>query len=372
MRDLDQMAAGVRQVAGGGCWPTPEQLRQFEDRRRARRRRVTVSTLLAVLVLAGAIAFPAVVAARSRTATAIAAVPVSPLPGTLYYLSPGYDSRTGVLADQLTLYSRTGDGPPRVVGTFPASDGRMFEMTVTVSPDGRRLAWVEGADSVSYLYTSMIDGSGRHWIAGISGGPDPLCSRPVWTPDSRQIIYPEGDGLSDIVDVVGTGGVQRLKVPWRCDNAMLPDGQHVAWSDYPTNDPTVAHSSIVVGDIGTGGIREYLIPHNVSRLVAISPDTRHAVVVRYPNGGAVPGTRFDQVGWHEGSTLVDVRTGNLLPSPVPGDIIEATYQKDGTLLLRYVDRNQLWVSLVDARGAIVARSAETDALTQDDLIGYVH
>jgi hypothetical protein len=361
MRDIDQMAAGVRRVAGGTCWPAPEHLRQLEERRHALRRRVTVSALLAVIVLAGAIAFPAIVTARSRAATVPVGTPVRTLPGTLYYLSPGHDLKTLLLADHVTLYSRTGSEPPRVLGTFPTDGSQLFEMTVTVSPDGRRLAWTDGND----LYTSMIDGSGRHAIAP-AGAPG--CA-PSWTPDSR-LVYPDTSLGEEVINVDGTGA-QFLKVPFRCDKTLLADGQRMAWSDIQTDDSGRPLSfSIVIGDIGTGKTQDYPVHHAITQLVAISPDARHAVV-ELPATDAVAARDHEYPVRHQNGALVDLRTGSLLPSPVPGDIVDAFYQKDGTLLLRYVEADQYCVGLIGARGTLVARTAETGTLTQDSLIAYV-
>lgn len=354
---------------------------------------------LGVAVLAVGLAISAVACTQqtgSPTAhgTAPAATPTAPRPtvsesaspshtvpslsGTVYYLSPGHTGTT--FADKVTLYSRRGSEAPKQLGTFSADGGRIFEMTVTVSPDGRRLAWL---DSHHQLVTSTVSGSDNRVLS--PNVPTALCALPIWTPDSKQIIFPGSvDGFAQIVNVDGTG-MRQVKTPYPCSHVSLQDGKRLAWTTYEGVSPG-QKPNLVIGNLSTGETQRFRLQQDVFKLVTISPDAKRAVVVITPpsSGGNGPGAATPDpaevakqqryASYPERRTdgdLIDVTTGALLPAPVPGDIIDAAFQQDGTLFLRSVEAGTYWVSLLSTDGTVLARTAEPADYSKYGMLAYV-
>jgi TolB protein len=368
LSDIEQLASGVRRaaVARGHDRPTAQQVRHLADRRHRRRSVLAATVAAAVVLLAVAAAVPAV-AGRGRVTEPGTRSWGPGLPGTLYYLTPGIAGPWGQVVDTVTLSSRTGSAPPVVLGTYATHASQLFEITLTVSPDGRRLAW---ADPTGAIITSLVDGSGQREIATSQTAlsePDPqMCARPMWTADSTHLVYSNGPSLDNIVNRDGTGD-HVTALPRACDLALLSDGQHAAWTRPGT---TIEDNFIVVTDLNTGAVVEHQTSLNVTQLVAISPDARRAVVALFPEG---PGFTIGQPkkrGVNNG-VLLDVDSGQQIPTPVPGRITAAIFQPDGTLLLRTVYQGTSTLSLVRPDGTITTHITEPPDLARDSVIAYV-
>jgi len=289
---------------------------------------------------------------------------------TVYYLSPGHVRGSTVFHDTVTLVSRRGADPPERLGTFKADGARSFEMTVTVSPDGSRVAWLSNTHE---LVTSKVDGSDRRTLA--AGLPTPTCFRPIWTPDSNQIIFPGTlNGPAQIINVNGTAR-KSLRTPYPCWHVSLHDGKRLAWIAY---DEAGLKEYLFIADMDSGAERRFPLQRRASRVVTISPDGLRAMVILTPpdqGEGDTPTDRQKRYATYpersSDGTLLDVVHGTPLPAPAPGDIIEAAYQKDGTLLLRTVDNGTYWVTLLTADGTVAAKTAEPTELHQYILLAYV-
>jgi Tol biopolymer transport system component len=95
------------------------------------------------------------------------------------------------------LYYRSVSKEPQVVRTFiPPPEKGSFRFvgggnvgTVTISPDGRMLAFsAQGADGIQALYVRALDSPTPRLLAGTAGA-----GMPFWSPDSRSIgFYAEG------------------------------------------------------------------------------------------------------------------------------------------------------------------------------------
>ncbi len=87
---------------------------------------------------------------------------------------------------------------------IPAPDKGSFNIYLTLSPDGRKLAYVaDGADGRSRLWIRNIDSLESRPLAGTEGAASPF-----WSPDSRFIAFGDGSKVKRI-DVSG-GPVQTV------------------------------------------------------------------------------------------------------------------------------------------------------------------
>ncbi len=309
-------------------------------------------------------ALPTKASSASPTATA----GISELPGTVFYLSPGLSRETGTFTDKVTLFARKGNEAPRKLGTFVAGGDRLLEITLTVSPDGSHAAWLAAGGQ---LMISEVDGTNTRILASSAGIA--LCARPIWTQDSQRVIFGElSDGPAQIVNIDGTDR-KPVKTPYPCNHVSLLDGKRLAWSRNEGDKPYV-----MVGDMTSGTTERFLASKSIVEVVAISPDASRAVVNPDPPSAPEGTPQTDQQKRFEtyperaiNGVLIDIATGTALPAPVPGDIIAAEYQKDGSLLLRTVVEGKFWLTIVNGKGEVLAKTAETAELTKHNYLRYV-
>lgn len=103
--------------------------------------------------------------------------------------------------------------------------------TPTWSRDGRKIAFTRSqANLETDLYVMNADGSGVQQLTNLPG----FLTQPVWSPDSRTILFVHADsGVAHLWKVNADGtGVQRLPTSTRAENASWsPDGTRIAFDD---------------------------------------------------------------------------------------------------------------------------------------------
>jgi hypothetical protein len=149
--------------------------RVLHTSRRLGLQRAMTASAAAVVVLAGAVGIAFAVApdlAPPVPATSSSASPPAPsnvqtpsrapsetekvIAGTRWYL--------GHTKSEYVIHAVTG-GQDTVKAHIPGADGSCVAQTVTVSPGGRRLAWVEGSDDVNgTLKVAALDGTHQQSI----------------------------------------------------------------------------------------------------------------------------------------------------------------------------------------------------------------
>ena len=156
-----------------------------------------------------------------------ATTPASPSSSRLKWLWP---TAAGVLflialglAGYVFLRSKPAAPAETLRFQIPASDKSSFNIYLSLSPDGRKLAYVaNGADGQSHLWIRNMDSLESRSLPGTEGAVSPF-----WSPDSRFIAFGVGNKLKRI-DASG-GPVQtvcELQVPpgvgfWGQDGFMI-------------------------------------------------------------------------------------------------------------------------------------------------------
>ncbi|GIH94540.1 PD40 domain-containing protein [Planobispora siamensis] len=255
-----------------------------------------------------ALAAGAALAVTTAAVPAQAAAP-APLTGKGVYLSYGNDIR--VLSGGRTLWT---------------ARGASFTGQFSASPDGRKVAWIDGKGR---LHVSGLDGGKAtdKIIAkgAAAGGP---CMTPAWSADSRRIAFPlAGSAERTTVAVVGAGGrgLGRL--------GTTPGPCHLTWSADGRTLAGYAGDTAGVHLLDTGSRVSRKVPgvKLANHVESLSPDGRRVVVNAIgANADAGDGS------WPLSFTpsIYDTKTGKKISIPVGGRLIGAHYLEDGRLVVR--------------------------------------
>lgn len=184
-------------------------------------------------------------------------------------------------------------GNPTLIKT-----GSAFMNDLTWSPDGTKLAYVQGADTTfagrlqtcygnSYIYTvNAVAGGASNLIAAVNG------IDPSWSPDGTKIYYAvnsnsEYNGIYSVD--LSTSAVQRLTyddLP-PADPEVSPDGSKIAYAvDY-------AQEQCLVGNMSTMGpttmqiFTGSLILYNISQNSSVLLTSRASSPVWHPSGNLI-------------------------------------------------------------------------------------
>jgi Tol biopolymer transport system component len=275
--------------------------------------------------------------------------------GTLFY-----GPAPGTIGDRTRLFSWTGSGAPQRGAEIP----RLAAMlNATVSPDGRRVAWV---DDAAALYVADVDGSGKRKLLDSVDGQ---CWGPVWSGDSRTLGVAVFDRTGE--DYKDTKGVYDFDQE-RFYEVRQVSGCHPVWS---ARGDTVVYSDGSAGKVmitggtlrtpsaikGIGGPGQ---PFSLD-LSSISPDgTKIALLLRPPGaeGGDVA---------RELRVNAVVRTSDGQPIDLPLDgrgMTQAFFQPDGGLVVRVEDGDGYALVLVSPDGEKVTEVAEPAALRDMQIV----
>ncbi|MGK5441130.1 hypothetical protein ACSNN7_04765 [Micromonospora sp. URMC 105] len=261
-------------------------------------------------------------------------------------------------ADTAHLYSWTpGDTPVRRL----ALPTNAAQLNAAVSPDGRRVAWV---DDEAALWTAALDGSGKRKLHDLVDG---TCWSPTWSPNSRQLTVRVGaaDGSP------GKAGL--LDVSSRAFTEVAGfEGCHPVWAA----DGTVAfadgtNGTVVVTDrTGTGRRTIPGLGSKGSRYVCfdvagISPDGRRIALFRIDRDKEAGDAARDLLV----NAVLDTRTGKEITLPLGGrELRQAYFQADGSLVARVRSGGRYTLILVDKAGKKVAEKAEPGSLASMQII----
>ncbi|GGK52555.1 hypothetical protein Ppa06_06520 [Planomonospora parontospora subsp. parontospora] len=200
----------------------------------------------------------------------------------------------------------------------------------SVSPDGRKVAWIDGRGRLHVSAAGSGKASDKVVARGAAaGGP---CLTPAWSADSRRIAFPlagQADRLT--VAVVGADGRGLDKV-----GATL-GVCHLTWSADGRTLAGYAGTTEGVHLLDTASRTSRRVPgiRLANHVAGLSPDGRRVVVHAIgPDDAAGDGS------WPTEFTpsVYDTRTGKKIALPVRGRLIGALYLRDGRLAVRVAGR----------------------------------
>ncbi|PWU52246.1 hypothetical protein DLJ46_03520 [Micromonospora globispora] len=272
------------------------------------------------------------------------AQPSSALAGTRYYLE---------LADrEAVIHAVRGDSDD-VGARIPLAPDRCVANTITVSPDGKRLAWVQDTTDgmTGTLMTASTDGSGkRKLLTGV------LClgsNALVWQGGDRLMVQ-EGVVRSVLIDMVagkpfdGDPG-QETNRCWSADGRWLA---------------AVSEGKPYVADENQLHSYHYDPPKDQAwkwdgwRARSVSMDGRYVSIGWV---GTDPSRRDDSF------TVVDTITSKVVKLPVAGTVKSIQFAADGTVLVRQGSR----IVVLDSSFRRVGEVEEPQDVRAMTLLAYV-
>jgi len=263
--------------------------------------------------------------------------------------SSGLDAATAKRAHD--IYSIEPDGSDRRDVTRTS---RRDESLLSMSPDGRRIAYVAGRrayDPRTRLYVADADGRGRRDLGPAATGPA-FEEAPAWSPDGRKLAFTNAVGCDEVlcehwhlwVVAVDSGARRRIALDG-VEPTWSPDGKRIAY-DRGTIRP------------GLGG-RPELIAR--SALVVAETDDSAAQVLARPAAQPAWSPRGDRIaylGKHHGVFVV--RPDGAQPHLVVRDGGVPVWSPDGDRLA-FIGRLPQGLFVVAADGGSLRHVAEVGA-----------
>ncbi|SCG60763.1 TolB-like translocation protein [Micromonospora coxensis] len=200
----------------------------------------------------------------------------------------------------------------------------------SVSPDGRRIAWVDPGRAAT-LFVADVDGSRRRTLAR---HVDAYCVTPTWAPDSRRLLFREADplGTPGRFGVLDTAG-RRTRVTWW---DAEPQGCHALWS---ADGRTVAMNSATgVTLYSADGHRPRPVPHlsgpsvwRSAHVASLSPDGSRIALTR-----TRPHEQTGDVGrLLTANAVLWTRDGREVSLPTGGrELRQVFFRPDGSAVVR--------------------------------------
>ncbi|SCG49643.1 TolB-like translocation protein [Micromonospora inositola] len=258
-------------------------------------------------------ATPPTAASSAAPAAVTSAAPVSSdaatLAGTRYYL--------GTSGKEASIHAVQGD-TDKVTARIPFGSGSCTENTITVSPDGKRIAWVQNGDDTGTLMTAAIDGSQRRTL---EKGVSCLGSRAlVWQGDDWLMVQQRNRSV--LMDLVA-GGPHHGDPGEETDRYWSADGKWLAAvDDYG--------KPFVTG--GKGGRKYSYTPpkaeagkHDGWQARGVSMDGRYVAV----------GWKGTDPSRQDGSfAVVDTTTSKVVDLPGAGEVRSILFTADGKVIVR--------------------------------------
>jgi TolB protein len=224
---------------------------------------------------------------------------------------------------------------------------------VAISPDGKRIAYVANG-------RLLLAGSDQPVYDGTVATDQ---QDPAWSPDGTALLV--GTPKPGIL-TVATGAFGPLP--------SSLGGQHFRWSGdgrrliYGT-------ASCRLKVAPAGGRTGTTVPVIGDPESARNPEQTAACLPSSADraGGrvAVPLQSVGQSGYGDAAdTVVDTRTGAILPLPVTGDVRAVLFATDGNLLIRTVDGDRFTLSVLAPDGTLLVQAREPAAMKSLEPVAY--
>nr|BFE88524.1 hypothetical protein GCM10020093_111250 [Planobispora longispora] len=223
-------------------------------------------------------------------------------------------------------WTRRTAGGPGFVGQF------------SVSPDGRRIAWIDARSRLR-----VTGPSGDRVIARDARYIGP-CATPAWSPDGRRVAYPlDAEAGTPVVMVVGADGRGRARLGRTrgvCHLAWSGDGRVLAGYAGTTD-------GVCLLDTVTGKSRRVPGVDLANHVESLSEDGRRIVVRTIRR--SEPAGDGSWPAWFTPS-IYDTRTGRKIAVPVGGRLIGARYLPGDRLAVRVAGRTHNTLVIVSSGG----------------------
>ncbi|SCG55739.1 hypothetical protein [Micromonospora humi] len=255
------------------------------------------------------------------------------------------------------LWSYEPGSPPTRLAKLPRLAAIL---NAAVSPDGRRVAWVDPDDN---LRVADVDGDNpRKLTPGGHRQVERDCWTPVWSPDSRRltisvVLRPEpAPAWEKGVVELNTGTYTRLAGIKGCHPLWSADGTVLAYADgegrVAVNRPDGSAEKLIPGVGGSGARSSFDV-------ASISPDgSRLALLLRKPDEPA-----GDVARELDANAVIDTRTGRQVDLPLGGRTLrQAWFGADGRLVARVNAGDHNVLVLIGADGRKISESREPAAL----------
>jgi eukaryotic-like serine/threonine-protein kinase len=219
--------------------------------------------------------------------------------------------------------------------------GRYFVKPVTLSPDGKRVAFVRDSKAMNQtaLMVANEDGSEQRQLA-VRRLPNAFLGMVAWSPNGKTIaavVYNSEAGVeySSLVEVPVQGGAERpltqKQWPWVADLAWLPDGRGLIVEAPEQN---FAPTQVVYVSYANGKVRRITSDLNYYNNVSLTADSRVLATLQFEY-------TFDT--WVAPMAALDTAK----PITSDGREGESTWSPDGKVVgFSYADRN-IWLMEAD-------------------------
>jgi serine/threonine-protein kinase len=218
------------------------------------------------------------------------------LPGGARYILAiwGADGQSVLLGTLTGLYWTRADGAGQVEPLLP---GKVIRVPLSISPDGRRLAYNEGIINQTQIWTVPLESAGGRLKAGT---PEPFL-RSAWR-DLGPNFSPDGRFLAYVSNQSGVDEVYVRSVPdngslWKISNS---GGSSSFWSGggrellYQTHDQVLAVNWSVKEGVFVPG-KPHLWARVAGIVTDVFPDGKRLVVVAPVNASATPRAEHEVV-----------------------------------------------------------------------------
>ncbi|WUR60050.1 hypothetical protein OHS32_01120 [Micromonospora chokoriensis] len=240
---------------------------------------------------------------------------------------------------------------------------------VSVSPDGRRVAWMEDdGEGRTTVFTANVDGSDKETMRS---GVERNCVTPVWSPNGHLLFREaKATGEPGRYGVLDTRSAKKTVRWWDTE----PSACHALWSD---DGGTIAmNTSAGVTLFDADGKRKRDVPGLdssgtwwSSHIVSLSPDGDRIALYRFHPGSE---DQRDVGRFLQASAVLDTRSGKQVTLPLGGrELRQVYFQTDGSMVVRVQSGNGYAVLLVGEDGRKISETAEPAALKDMQILAVV-
>ncbi len=249
-------------------------------------------------------------------------------------------------------------GTVKVVATLPSDHTHCTSNTVRVSPDGKRIAWVQGSTS---------DNAGTFMIANIDGSGAKQLATQVSCLGATAIIWP---GADVVQAYTAKGGKLAFHYNGQKLGGDPGEEKSAVWSDKAL--------AIAARDGETGGLYSAVVAgHTLYKITYAPPADQAEHWDGFSPRSVSENAQFVAFGWNgtdpsrEDGSFVIVNANTSKPVTLPeGSIAYAELLPNGTAFVKSAATTPT-LEVLDNRWHVIASSPLPDAVAHLTLVRYV-